>query len=97
MHLGNTALQVVGFSAGIGTTASFLPQVIKVWKNRSTQDLSVFMFMIHMSGVTLWIVYGLARDDTIIILFNGTTFVLCLFILVAFIRFPNRALTSDIV
>ena len=84
-------------SAGIGTTASFLPQVIKVWANKSTQDLSISMFMIHMSGVTLWIAYGLAREDTIIILFNGTTFVLCLFILVAFIRFPNRALTSDIV
>ena len=46
---------VLGFIAGTMTTISFLPQVIKVWKTKKTQDISLEMFVIYTGGVFLWI------------------------------------------
>jgi len=78
--------KVVGFLAGIGTTVSFLPQMIRVIRTRSVADLSVYMFVIHSTGVTLWVSYGFMVGDMIIVLFNCITIVFNLVILSFFIR-----------
>ena len=72
---------IIGLTAGTGTTVSFLPQVIKVFKYKKTEDLSPIMFCIHTTGVTLWIVYGVLVNNYIIILFNAITLILCIAIL----------------
>lgn len=82
-------LQVIGFMAGIGTTISFVPQVVRVWTNKSTQDLSLCMFSVHTLGACLWIVYGVVKGDIIIITFNSITLLLCLFMLMAFMKFSS--------
>ena len=81
----------IGLLAGTGTTVSFVPQVIKVWRQKSVQDLSPYMLLIHFSGVTLWVVYGLLSKDYVIVLFNVVTLILCFSILVAFLRFNGSA------
>jgi MtN3 and saliva related transmembrane protein len=68
--------QAVGMLAGTLTTLSFLPQVIKVWKTRSTRDLSLAMFAAFTLGVALWLVYGLLIDSWPVILSNLVTLVL---------------------
>lgn len=69
--------QIIGFCAGIGTTFSFLPQVWRVYTNDCTsRELSVFMMIVHFSGTSLWIGYGICQDDFIIIAFNGITLTL---------------------
>lgn len=78
--------KVIGFLAGIGTTVSFFPQMIRVIRTRSVSDLSVYMFVIHSSGVTLWVYYGYMVGDMIIVLFNCITVVFNLVILFFFIR-----------
>jgi len=36
---------VIGMAAGTLTTLAFLPQVIKSWRCRSTEDISLTMFV----------------------------------------------------
>jgi MtN3 and saliva related transmembrane protein len=79
-------LLCIGLIAGIGTTISFVPQVVKIWKKQSVEDLSIHTFLIHSTGVGLWIVYGINKNDYIIVGFNSIAMVLCLFILVAFYK-----------
>jgi len=69
-------INVLGFLAGTLTTISFVPQVAKAWRTRSTGDLSLTMLVTFTSGVLLWLVYGVALGSTPVILANAVTLVL---------------------
>tara|TARA_B100000524_G_C23512933_1_gene321247 strand:- start:194 stop:460 length:267 start_codon:yes stop_codon:yes gene_type:complete len=79
--------QYLGYLAGLLTTIAFIPQVLKVWKTKSTEDISIWMFLIFTTGVFLWLIYGLLIKNNSIIVANAITFLLSLMILVAKIRF----------
>jgi MtN3 and saliva related transmembrane protein len=49
---------LVGLLAGTLTTIAYVPQVLKSWRSGSTSDVSLTMFAIMVSGVTLWLIYG---------------------------------------
>lgn len=78
--------KVIGFLAGTGTTVSFFPQMIRVIRTKSVSDLSIYMFLIHSTGVSLWVAYGVLVDDVIIVLFNCVTAIFNIVILLFFIR-----------
>ena len=78
--------KAIGFLAGTGTTVSFFPQMIRVIRTRSVSDLSIYMFLIHSTGVSLWVAYGVLVDDMIIVLFNCVTALFNMVILSFFIR-----------
>ena len=69
-------LTVLGLVAGGLTTASFVPQVRKIWKTKSAEDVSLLMFVAFCVGVSLWIAYGLLKGEAAIILTNAVTLVL---------------------
>tara|TARA_B000000475_G_C15654924_1_gene307328 strand:+ start:12 stop:272 length:261 start_codon:yes stop_codon:yes gene_type:complete len=75
-------IKYIGFFAAFCTTFAFLPQAIKVYKSKSTKDISLYMFLIFTIGVLSWLVYGLTISDWPVILANAVTLVLSLFILI---------------
>ena len=77
----------IGFAAGTLTTISFLPQVVKIWRTRSADDLSMGMFALFGSGVFLWLVYGLALGSLPVIVANAITFALALAIVALKVRY----------
>ena len=77
----------IGFFAAICTTIAFLPQAFKVWKTKSTKDISLLMFIIFTIGVISWLIYGITISDLPIILANAVTLILSLFILVYKIKY----------
>ena len=72
----------IGFFAAFCTTIAFLPQAIKVYKTKSTKDISLYMFLIFTIGVLSWLIYGLIINDWPVILANAVTLVLSFFILI---------------
>jgi MtN3 and saliva related transmembrane protein len=66
----------IGLLAGMLTTISFLPQVIKTWRSKSAQDISLSMFLTFCLGVVFWIIYGIAIDNVPIIFTNVLTLIL---------------------
>lgn len=66
----------LGFVAGGLTTAAFLPQVTKTWRSRSTQDLSLPMWLVLFTGILLWLVYGLLTNDLPLVVANSVTAIL---------------------
>ena len=78
---------MVGISAGILTTTSFLPQLIKAYKTKSTGDISKVMFAIASAGFALWLVYGVLIDSIPIILANFVSLTLALTILALKIKY----------
>jgi MtN3 and saliva related transmembrane protein len=77
----------IGLLAGTFTTVSFLPQVIKTWKTRSTKDISLEMFLLFCTGLLLWIIYGLFMQNVPVILANVATFILAFPILVLKLKY----------
>lgn len=69
-------VEIIGFSAGAITTASFLPQLIAVYRQKSAKDLSWTYLAMFTSGVVLWLVYGLMLSAPPIIAANAVTLTL---------------------
>ena len=67
---------LVGMVAGVLTTVAFLPQVLRTWRTRSTADISLVMFLIYVTGIVLWLIYGLMLNDLPLITSNAVTLVL---------------------
>jgi MtN3 and saliva related transmembrane protein len=64
---------IVGLAAAFFTTISYFPQVLKVWRTRETEDLSIKMLIALAVGLLLWIAYGIFRHDVMIILANAVS------------------------
>lgn len=84
------AISIVGFTAAIFTTISFLPQVIKTIKTKHSRDLSIGMYSFFVTGVLLWFVYGFFIHDIPMIIANGIT--LCLATIILIYIFKNRSI-----
>ncbi len=69
------AITIIGLIAALFTTISLLPQLIKVYKTKSTKDISTGMFTLFGTGVLLWFVYGVFVNDLPIIVANSLAFI----------------------
>ena len=66
-----TAAEILGYAAGALTAFTFLPQVLKTWRERSARDISINMFVIAFVNEVMWLVYGFMIDNLVIILTNA--------------------------
>ncbi len=85
---------LLGFVAGTLTTLAFLPQVIKTWRTKSSNDLSVSTLGMICTGVLLWLVYGLLVGDLPIIAANAVTLVLVVSVFVLALVYRKRDVSS---
>ncbi|MBN3879033.1 MULTISPECIES: SemiSWEET transporter [unclassified Nostoc] len=74
-------LTVIGLAAATITTISFLPQMFKTWQTKSAKDVSLVTLITFISGVFLWLIYGIYLQSLPIILANAVTLVFNLIIL----------------
>jgi MtN3 and saliva related transmembrane protein len=63
----------IGGMAATLTTSAFIPQVWQVWRTRHTKDISLGMYIIFISGVLLWLAYGVMLQSWPIIIANTLT------------------------
>ncbi|KAA5532134.1 hypothetical protein F0919_15140 [Taibaiella lutea] len=62
---------IIGLVAGLITSASMLPQLIKVIKEKDASYLSLAMICILIIGLCFWVYYGFLIHELPIILSNG--------------------------
>ena len=60
----------VGVIAGCLSTAAFVPQVLKIWREGDTRAISTRMYVLRDAGFVLWLAYGLALGSVPLIVFN---------------------------
>lgn len=71
MPSSNNFILIIGIAAGVLTAVSMLPQVIKTIKEKKAEHVSPLMLIILISGVALWVVYGIMKKDLPIIFTNS--------------------------
>ena len=80
----------VGYAAGTLTTIAFLPQVLHVWKTKRANDLHIGTLISFTTGITLWLIYGIAVRQAPVILANAVTLALQCAILFLKLRYRGR-------
>ena len=53
--------------ASIFALSSTVPQIIKSLKTKKTEDLSVWLILSLIVGLSLWVIYGIGRNDVVIV------------------------------
>lgn len=72
---------IIGYLAAFCTTAAFIPQVLLVIKTKDTRGISLGMYIVFCIGLSLWLIYGIFKNDTAIILANVITLALASIVL----------------
>jgi MtN3 and saliva related transmembrane protein len=78
--------ELIGYTAAILTTGAFVPQVVKSYREKSTKDISLLMYIVMFVGVSLWFFYGLHLDSIPMMVANAVTALFALSIVILKIK-----------
>ncbi|MFH0918066.1 MAG: SemiSWEET family transporter [Candidatus Omnitrophota bacterium] len=82
---------IIGISAATLTTFSFVPQIFRSLRIKSVKDVSPVTLFQLSAGVGLWMVYGVARRDPIIIFANLVTLVTLSILIYLYFKYGRLA------
>lgn len=66
----------MGWIAGVFTTFSLIPQVLKVLKLKSAREISLLFSGMLLVGILIWLGYGIAKSLFPVILWNSISAIL---------------------
>lgn len=81
---------LLGLIAGGITSIAMMPQLIKVLKEKNAEDISIVMLLVLISGLSLWVWYGILKDELPIILSNGFSILVNLTLLICCLIFKKK-------
>jgi MtN3 and saliva related transmembrane protein len=84
--MASALVEVIGALAAILTTLCWVPQALKIVRDRETRAISLPGTMLCVVGVLLWLVYGLAIADAPLIGSSAVTLAITAAILALKIR-----------
>lgn len=65
------SIGLVGFIAGAVVTLSYIPQIVRVFRLKSSHEISLPFTALLLTGICLWLAYGIVKRDVPIILWNA--------------------------
>ena len=78
--------EALGMLAGVLTTVAFVPQAARTWRTGSARDFSLNMLLLFVTGVGLWLAYGLLTRYAPMVAANAATLLLASYILAVKLR-----------
>ncbi|QEC43197.1 SemiSWEET family sugar transporter [Pseudobacter ginsenosidimutans] len=82
--------QITGIAASVGTGLYLLPQLVKLFKEKKAEQLSIGMMAVLLVGLILWILYGIQKKDMIIIISNAVSLGLNIAIIALTIKYSRK-------
>jgi MtN3 and saliva related transmembrane protein len=84
-----SGVEILGYAACAVTALTFLPQVVKTWKEKSAKNVSLLMFIIAFINEVMWIAYGVLQKDNVIIITNVIMITMCSVMIALKLRYKN--------
>lgn len=81
---------IIGIGASAFTATSLLPQLVKLLKEKKSEDISIGMLAVLFIGLSLWIYYGCLKKDWIIIVSNSFSLAINLITVVLSLKYKNK-------
>ena len=82
-------VEFIGFLAAFLSTAAFVPQAYKIYKEKTAKGVSLTMYLVMLSGVLSWEVYGIMISKWPVILANLISASILLFIIYVKIKYKD--------
>jgi MtN3 and saliva related transmembrane protein len=83
-------IDILGIVAGLCTSSSLIPQIVTTLKKKKAGEVSIFMFIVMMTGNALWIYYGFDKSDIAIISTNFLALALNVVMLILKFRYREN-------
>ncbi len=80
----------IGTAAAVLTSFGFVPQILKMHRSQSAEDVSVLTLYQFAAGIALWELYGWYLKDPVIIVANFITLSTVVMALVLYYRIQAR-------
>lgn len=81
---------LLGIIAGVLTSVSMIPQLVKVIREKNVEDISLLMLLVLISGLSLWVWYGFIKDELPIILSNSFAVLVNICLLVSYMIYHKK-------
>ena len=81
--------EIIGLIAAVLTTSAYVPQVLKTWKTKSADNLSLTMYIVMFSGIVLWLMYGIHLNSLAMIIANTATAILTFLLIIFKLRYKQ--------
>jgi MtN3 and saliva related transmembrane protein len=59
MTLFDTVLNWLVSVVGVATGIAYVPQALRIWKRRSSEDVSILTYALFLGGQLIYLVYGI--------------------------------------
>ena len=89
----NFLLPIIGISATLFSVSSTLPQIIKGLRTKEMDDVSVWLIVTLIVGLSLWVVYGIVKVDIVISGGNSVGVLLNLVLLLLKLRYSRNPIS----
>ena len=91
-------VEAIGAGAALCSVTSFVPQLVKLIREKDAKAVSVRMYAVTVTGFALWLLYGLFRQSLPLIASNGLSLALAAAILGLKLHYQhrNRARTAPV-
>lgn len=86
----STLFEIIGYAAGLLTSLAYLPQVVRIARTRSADDISLPTFRLLAVGVALWLVYGIGIASWPVMAANAVGLALILAVIWLKLRYSRR-------
>ena len=86
---------VLGFLAGMLTTVGFVPQIVKGYRTKRMNDVSLTMPVLLSLGMALWFFYGVILDDLPIMMWNMIALGLNIAVICLIISYRRKQNSSE--
>jgi MtN3 and saliva related transmembrane protein len=69
----SSSADLLGYIGATLTTIAFLPQAILAWRSDDLSSISLPMYLIFVTGVFFWLMFGILSDIKPVIIANSVT------------------------
>ncbi len=83
-------LPIIGILATLFAVSSTVPQIVKGIKTKKMDDVSVWLIITLIVGLFLWVIYGIGKNDIVIVGGNSVGVLLNLVLLVLKMRYSRN-------
>jgi len=80
---------IIGIMATVFAVSSSIPQIIKGLKTRKTDDVSIWLVIVLITGLSLWVIYGIGINDLLISIANSIAVAINTFLLILKIKYSR--------
>lgn len=82
--------EIVGSAAALLTMFGFVPQILKIRRTKSSDDVSLPMLVQFIIGVLLWMLYGIHLENPILIISNFVSLLTLILAIGLYFRYRSR-------